>query len=166
MILAETERLLIRPFQKSDLEPLAAMLADRDVMRFISKGETLSYTESTAYLERQIAHYEETGWSRFALIEKSSNNFIGFCGYAYFNGELDFGWRLKKEYWKKGYATEAAKKVLDLGHRTFIFPRIVSIAYSDNLASIKIMQKIGMKYEKDISLNSKPVVQYVSSLSE
>lgn len=161
MTLTETERLIIRSWQSDDLEAYARIVADPDVMQYIGTGKTLSYTEAEAYINRCIENQRLEGWTRFAVEIKATQQLAGFCGYGHYNNELDFGWRYGKEFWGNGYGTEAAHAVLELGVHRFRFPRIVCVAYAENKGSIRIMEKIGMEFEKNIVLNNRKTVQYV-----
>lgn len=163
MILVKTDRLIIRPWEKSDIEPYSKIVADPRVMQHIGAGKTLNYTDAEKYIHNCIKNYEEHGWSRFAVELKENNELIGFCGFSIYNNELDFGWRYAHSYWNKGYGTEAAKAVLHIGINGFKFPRIVCIVYPENLMSIRIIEKLGMTFEKEFNLKGKRVKQYVIS---
>lgn len=130
-------------------------------MEFIGEGKIQTYNEAENYIKNCIKNIETKEWGRFAVEIKEINELGGFCGFAIYNNELDFGWRYAKRFWNKGYGTEAAKAVMELGIKKFKFPRIVCIAYPENKASIRIIEKIGMEFEKNIILNNRKVVQYV-----
>ena len=159
--LTQTVRLLIRPCQESDIPAYAEIVADPDVMQFIGPGAPLSYELAEQSIRLNMEQYEKSGWSRFVVVHKSSEELMGFCGFADYNDELDFGWRYAKKFWGGGYGTEAAQAVLKLGIEEFKFPRIVCIAHVKNIGSIRIIEKIGMDYEKDIEIDGKPIHQYI-----
>lgn len=161
MILAETRRLLIRSWKPADIESYAKIVANPAVMQFIGKGEVQSYDDAENYIRECQAHFSSHGWSRFAVECRETQTLAGFCGFKHYNGELDFGWRYAPEFWNRGIGTEAARAVLDLGIKVFKFPRIVCIAYEENKASIRIIEKLGLKFEKNLTLNGKKVLQYV-----
>ncbi len=161
MILCETERLIIRHWSPKDLAPFQALVADPEVMKYIGDGSVLSPEKASDYIQNCISNIQKIGWARFAVELKSEHSLIGFCGFAHYNGELDFGWRYAKKHWGKGYATEAAKAVLELGVKRFQFPRIVCFAFTENKASIRIMEKIGLRFEEFAEFNGKEVVKYV-----
>lgn len=162
----ETQRLLIRPCQENDVPAYANIVADPQVMQYIGAGVPLSFEDAQKSLLLNIKQYERSGWSRFVVTDKSSAELMGFCGYADYNDELDFGWRYGTKFWGKGIATEAAMAVLKLGVEKFRFPRIVCISHADNIGSIKVIEKIGMIFEKDIEIHGKPIRQYVKLLPE
>jgi RimJ/RimL family protein N-acetyltransferase len=161
MCLCETERLIIRPFKKSDISSYSQIISDPSVMKYIGNGKPQTYSQAESYIIKNIEHYESFGWSRFAVVESKSDTLIGFCGYSYYNNEIDFGWRYAKKYWKKGYGTEAALAVLDIGLNKFNFSRIVCISFPMNIGSIKIIKKLGFKFEKNINLEGNKLEQYV-----
>jgi RimJ/RimL family protein N-acetyltransferase len=161
----ETDRFLIRPFVRSDTDAYARVVADPEVMRYLG-GRIHSYEEAEEYVAECIAMHEEFGYSRYAVLLKDSGEFIGFCGFAHFNGELDFGWRYERRYWGKGYGTEAATAVLARGVEVLRFPLIVAIAYPENGGSIRIMQKIGMEFDGYGELNGKRVTRYVKTYGD
>ena len=159
MLLA-TDRVNIRPFQHSDLSDYSRIVADPDVMRYLT-GEPQSMEEARQYVEECIASEKERGYSRYAVLLKQSGELIGFCGYKLIDGEIDFGWRYAKAHWRKGYGTEAATAVLHYGLRTLRLPMLVTAAFPENIASIRIMQKIGMQQDGFGQWNGRKTVRYI-----
>ena len=90
---------------------------------------------------------------------------MGFCGFASYGEEIEIGWRLAPEYWRQGFGTEAARAVLEYGLNDLGFHSLVSVAQTENIASIKIMQRIGMTYRETTIDNScgREVVVYATS---
>ncbi len=160
----ETEHLLIRPCKEDDIPAYADIVADHEVMRYIGPGTPLGPDLARRSLLLNIEQYDKTGWSRCIVVNRESRELMGVCGFADYNNELDFGWRYGTQFWGKVYATEAATAVLKLGIEKFRFPRIVCIAHIRNIASIKVIEKIGMDYEKDIAINDVRAHQYVKLL--
>lgn len=153
MIVTTTERLIIRYYRESDFEGFAEMCADPDVMLHFPK--TMSKSESRDFFERLRSRLLDIGRTFWALELKESGEFIGFTGLSDPNFEADFipcveiGWRLRKRFWNKGYATEAATACLVVGWEQYALDEILSMAVVDNKASIHVMQKIGMQYVKN-----------------
>lgn len=150
MIVAETERLLLAEWQADDWQEFRYIATNPQVMRYIGDGRVWEDERIRDWVKRQIANQEKVGYSLWKLIEKESNRLIGFCGLQALakTGEIEIGWWLAEECWGKGLATEAARSVLLVGNERFQRERIVAIAHPDNLASINIMKKIGMRFEK------------------
>lgn len=145
----ETERIIIRQWVESDRLPFCKLNADPETLKFFPK--TLTYEESNLFVDKTIDQIEKLGYGLFALELKSSNEFIGFTGITRPNYETHFtpcteiGWRLDKAFWGNGYATEAALCVLNFAFNEIGKREIVSFTSKLNIASIKVMQRIGMK---------------------
>ncbi len=162
----ETERLVIRPFLESDAHAYAAIAADPDVMKHTGEGLPQSFDSSKDYVLRCIRSYETRGYARYAVCLKAENGLlIGFCGFMDDNGELEFGWRYGKPYWGRGYATEAAMAVLDYALQTPAIPRIVCLCESENIASIRVIEKLGMELVGQDTWKGKPLYRYMPAAS-
>lgn len=152
MIYLETKRLLFRDWEEKDLIPFSRLNADDEVMRYFPK--TLSDEESHLFFEAIKSEIDECGFGLYAVEEKKSNEFIGFIGFHKASFEADFtpcieiGWRLKKEAWGKGYATEGATACLHYGFTEMGFHDVYSFTAEINLPSQNVMKKIGMDFIK------------------
>ena len=141
----------------SDVEGMFELDSDPLVHRYLGNTPVKSIDESQAAIENIRQQYVERGIGRWTAIEKSSGAFIGWSGLKLnteqeFNNKIDFydiGYRLIPRYWGKGYATESAVAALDYGFTTLNFKTIVGMAEVENLASNKILQKIGLNYIED-----------------
>ncbi len=140
----ETERLYIRSFNENDKNDYAEIAADPDVRKYIGNGKPAARDQAEQLIVDNMQNEKVKGYSRYAVILKEGNIFIGFCGYASLHGNIDFGWQYAKKYWNNEYGTEAAKSVLKYGVDILKFPLIVSFALPENQGSLKIMEKIGM----------------------
>lgn len=147
----ETERLTLRPWQSSDLQPFAELNACARVCELLPKP--LTAAESDALAERIMAHFHEHGFGLFAVELKSSGEFIGFNGLsiptfdAHFMPAVEIGWRLAHRHWGRGYATEAAKAALAHAFQTLRLPEIVSFTVPENTRSRRVMEKIGLHHD-------------------
>lgn len=147
-----TPRLLLRPWRASDREPFAALNADPEVMEFFPS--CLSREESDGVAARIEAHHREHGFCFFAAELVGSVPFIGFIGIsnvpfeAPFTPAVEIGWRIARPYWNRGLATEGASAVLKYAFLVLQLPEIVSFAVSANIASRRVMEKIGMKHDR------------------
>jgi RimJ/RimL family protein N-acetyltransferase len=147
----ETPRLLLREWRPEDLEPFTRLNADDRVRKFIRRDRKLTAEESKAMVESYAASFQECGFGMWALELKSGSAFIGSAGLsvpafqAHFTPCIDIGWRLAYEYWGNGYATEAAKAVIDHAFRRLGIDEIVSFTVPKNHRSRAVMERIGMK---------------------
>ncbi|NER32806.1 MAG: GNAT family N-acetyltransferase [Oscillatoria sp. SIO1A7] len=161
----ETERLYLRLFNPDDLEALSLIRSDPDVMRYMRDGNPLSREEVSENLARIIQHYREHRFGLWAVIYKQDSQLIGYCGLQFLEQtpEIELGYMLAKAYWGKGLATEGAKASLKYGFETLKLERIVAVAYPENLASRRVMEKVGMKYEKEARYYNRNVAYYARS---
>jgi RimJ/RimL family protein N-acetyltransferase len=146
----ETERIDLRPWNiEKDLPIMAKINADEETMRYFPR--TYTEEETKNLMVRANESIEQNGFGLFAAELRDEEILLGFVGLNIPSFEAEFcpcieiGWRLDKKYWKKGYASEAAKAILDYGHRHKKIAEIVSFTSPLNEASVKVMQKIGMK---------------------
>ena len=148
VVVAETARMQIREFQACDAPVLSKILADPSVMEFSSKGP-LTEVDTARFIEWCRRSYQDHGYGQWALIDKSSNLLIGFCGLSHANvdgvDEVEIAYRLAKNQWGKGLATEAVHQVLSDGFARFNIESIVGIASPRHEASIRVLEKVGFK---------------------
>lgn len=149
MTVLETERLQLRTWQEGDWLLLKPMSNDPDVMRYLG-GKLLTDEEIQHIATRQAQNFDELGYCYWPLELKSTGEFIGLCGVQpYKDDEFDFydyGWRLAKEQWNKGYMTEAAHAVRDYAFGEINLPKLTSTAREKNESSINVMKKMGMHF--------------------
>lgn len=146
-----SDRLLLRRWRPEDLEPLAAMNADPEVMRCLPAQ--LSREESDAVAERIERHFEAHGFGFWAVEAPGIAPFIGFVGLANvgfeapFTPAVEIGWRLARPFWGSGYATEAARAALTFGFNRLRLPEIVAFTVPANARSRRVMERIGMSHD-------------------
>jgi RimJ/RimL family protein N-acetyltransferase len=160
-----TPRLFLRPWRPGDLDAFAAIAADPEVLRFINDGVPWGREQADAFAERQVRGFAERGYCRWALEARDDGAFAGFCGGEPLTQipEVEIGWWLARGRWGQGLATEAARAALaDLRDRIGL-RRVVSLARDDNASSIRIMQKIGLVFDRALPYNGLPCVLYASA---
>jgi RimJ/RimL family protein N-acetyltransferase len=156
----ETHRLIIRSWKDSDLEPYARIVSDLDVMKFIADGNTQTPAQARHFIETMRAREQDRGWILWAVELKATAELMGCCGFGVLDEQLDFGWRYAKKFWRQGFGTEAAQAVLRYGIETYGFQQIRAVAYTANRASIRIMEKAGMRLERVDSRHNREVAYY------
>jgi len=145
----DTPRLRLRRWRESDREPFAALNADLEVMEFFLSPE--SRAASDASIDAWQSQFAAQGWSNWALEVRSSGQFVGFTGLSVprrvlpFSPCVEVGWRLAKEHWGRGYATEAARAALRVGFQQLALVEIVSFTTIGNVRSRAVMERIGMR---------------------
>ena len=143
-----TPRLLLRPWRASDLALFAEQNADPVVMRFLAG--VLTPAESDAYVARAERHLARTGFCKWAVEAPGLAPLIGAVGLSWLTFEAPFApavevaWRLHRDYWGFGYATEAAAASIDDGFNRIGLTEVVALTAVANTASIRVMQRLGM----------------------
>ena len=184
VIVLETDRLILRHFAPEDLDDLATIYADPDVMRHIGTGACKTREQTAAMMEfdftdnrrawsaqtlsrlPQLARAtdREAHFSLWATVLKSAGRLVGRCGLHAWDldgrKEVEVGYVLAKAYWRRGLATEAARAVRDYGFEKLGFDRLISVIQPANGASQRVAEKIGMSHEKDLVVGERPVRIY------
>ena len=144
----------MREFSIEDAASILELNNDPEVLKFTGDKAFVSVEEARLFLEN-YDQYALHGFGRWAVIQKSTGNFIGWCGlkYSATTDEVDIGFRFIKTVWNQGYATEAAKKCIQLGFDTFGIKRIYGRAMVDNVASISVLEKLGLTYLKEFTFD-------------
>lgn len=152
----ETERLLLREVDWKDQNDFFEMDSDPEVHRFIEQSPLTSIDQELPIIEMLKKQYQENGIARWAVIDKKSEECIGWCGLKFFrevlNGHLDFyelGYRFKQKHWGKGYATESAKAVLDYGFSQLNLKTVFAFTHLENEASVHVLSKLGFLFEEN-----------------
>ena len=160
----ETLRLRLLPWQPEDWLLLRPLATNREVVRYISNGEPWPDERIREWATRQVTHFAKFGFCFWKLIHKETGEMIGFCGLqpVELEGapEIEIGWWLAPAWWGQGYATESAREAMRDGFERTGLPRIVSIAMRENVASTHIMEKLGMKFERETTHRGFAVVMY------
>lgn len=162
----ETARLRLRMFRPADLDDLAALIADPEVMKYVADGKPAGREEARKALDSIIQHWRRHGFGRWAVEDKSTLEFVGFGGLRSLFGMPEVVYHFATRHWGKGLATEMGRASLRYGFETHHFARIVAIAKPKNLASIHVMEKLGMRYQKDANYYGIDVAQYEISREE
>ncbi len=162
-VFLESDRLILRQFVENDLDNLFDLNSDSEVMRYINGGLPISYHDIEKNLSKYLESYEKNAYLGFwAAMEKANNKFIGWFHFltttnfnylAEFNlvtgDEIALGYRLRRASWHKGFASEGSKAIIDKGFSELGVTKVVSWALVENKASIRVMEKAGLKWEKE-----------------
>tara|TARA_R110001632_G_scaffold17219_4_gene54822 strand:+ start:679 stop:1227 length:549 start_codon:yes stop_codon:yes gene_type:complete len=148
--LIETERLLLREITLDDIDELFKLHSDPVVQYYTGEPVVESIEEIERAILKRINDYEKYGFGRWATVLKDGMHFVGWAGLAYLPefDEIDLGYRFLPKYWSLGIATEASRAILTYGFDALKLKKIIAIAMKEHKASIKVMEKIGMEFDK------------------
>lgn len=157
----ETQRLTLRAMTIDDAAAFYALNSHPDVMRLT--GEPPLQSEDEA--RKAIAAYpdfDKVGYGRWGCVLKESQSVIGFCGLKYLDdlNEVDIGYRFLPEYWGQGLATEACVATMAFGFDVLKLDRIIGLVLPENTASIRVLQKIGMRHDGDVSYEGQMALRF------
>ena len=149
----ESERLYFRNILPQDENDLFEMDSDPAVHRFLGNNPVVSIDTIREVIAMLTKQYETNGIARWGVIDKETDEFIGWAGLKYYgdegmNGHTHFyehGYRFKQKHWGKGYATEASRAILDYGFKTFGVDKIYAIVDVDHKDSQRVLEKLGFK---------------------
>jgi RimJ/RimL family protein N-acetyltransferase len=174
MTIIKTPRLLLRRWTEDDVKPFAAINADPDVMRWIGDGSVRDEELTRANIARFEAYWEAEGRGMFAVEVRETGELAGFTGLAVpdFLPEVmpavEIGWRLGTSFWGRGYATEAAEAALRFAFEEGGPDRIISIMQVGNPASERVMVKLGMRLDRELTApnTGRPLKVYAITAAE
>jgi len=157
----ETERLLIRDPLIDDFDVIWQMRNDEAVTKFTGGITKMTREQAYEWHLKQCEDRDNTP-KEYAVVLKEGNVYIGYCGFQYCNilGNIELLYGISKEYWGNGYGAEAAKAVLDFGVHTLEYDSISAAVNYDNVASDKILLKIGMTYIGDVEWPEQGMVKH------
>ncbi len=152
-----TERLALEPWDEARLEEFVELCADPEVMRFIGTGATWERPQAEDAFSRALDRWRVHGFGRRSLIEEASGSWLGFVEINRVGpgvvgvepDEVEIGWWLARSAWGRGFATEGALAIRDEGFERVGLERIIGRFQPANIASGRIMEKLGMQYERD-----------------
>jgi len=157
---ARTARQVLREFVPDDAADMFALNADPLVMQHIGPPPFGSIEETRAFLEGYHP-YRTEGVGRWVAADASTGDFLGWCGLQRLDeGDVDLGYRYRRAVWGQGLATEASRACLRIAFDVLGLGSVVARARAENLASIRVMQKLGFRFERALDLGGRPAVQY------
>ncbi|SFC61230.1 GNAT family N-acetyltransferase [Pseudoalteromonas denitrificans] len=149
-ILIETPRLIMREFTLDDLDAVYEFSVNEDVTKYTGDLGMVKTKQDAKDVITNVwqAEYKKYGYARYALVYKENNHVIGFCGIKYLPEENrpDVGYRMLPEYWGKGLGLEAVRATMDYANNTLKLENIMAEAVVENIASNKILLKVGLKH--------------------
>ncbi|MCS7202783.1 MAG: GNAT family N-acetyltransferase [Dictyoglomus sp.] len=146
----ETPHLILRKISLSDAEDLFEYAKDKEITKYLSWEPHKSIEDSVRFIEFMLIKYEREGYGDWGIEFKENRKLIGTCGYVWWdrkNSKAEIGYVLSRKYWKRGLMTEAVKEIIKFGFEKMFLNRIQARCIIENIASERVMQKVGMKFE-------------------
>lgn len=164
----ETERLIIRKFTPEDLDALVEARADEDVIKYLGGRRMQNPEAIEKRMHFYIDCYDKFGFGMCAMIWKETGELIGWSGLQPLEetGEIEVGYGMKKEFWRRGIGSECARAWLGFGFENAGLERIVAVAVPENTGSRRVMEKCGMHYEKTVEHYSMQCAYYAITKNE
>jgi ribosomal-protein-alanine N-acetyltransferase len=157
-----TGRLLLRPLMREDLEAIHRIWTDPEVRRYLWDGERIPKEKAEAVLAGSIESFESRGFGIWGVVYDESEELVGFCGFRSLDDtpEIELLYGISTPQWGMGLATEAARAAIRFGFEEVGFDRILGIANTENVASRRVLGKIGMRFEKSASHEGRDETHY------
>jgi [ribosomal protein S5]-alanine N-acetyltransferase len=164
-IIFQTPSLILRQFTEADAPLILALNSDPEIVKYVHEPTLKTVEHAEEILHNIILPQYKKKLGRWAIHTKSDMDFIGWCGLKYRPevDEIDLGYRLKQKAWGKGFATEAAQHSLEHGFARLHLKLITGRAHIENIASIKVLEKIGMNFIGEGIVDDCPVRTYTKS---
>jgi RimJ/RimL family protein N-acetyltransferase len=156
-----TDRLTLRRFQPGDLDELCGVFAQPEVWRF-PLGRSFTCDETESFLRTQMDHWSSWGFGLWVVRLRADDRVIGYVGLSVptFLPEIlpavEVGWRLEPAAWGNGYATEGATAALDEAFGTLGLDRVCCIPQRDNLASVRVAERLGLQLVREVDIPANP----------
>ena len=163
-VILETDRLLLREYVQEDAEAYFKLNTDPEVVRFVPDKPLLNVEQARQTLiDHPMVDYRKYGFGRGACLLKSTGEQIGFAGLKYLEelGEVDVAYRLLPAHWGKGLATEAALASIRYGFADLGLKRIIGLVMPENVASVRVLEKMGLRYTETVTFWGRDFSKYV-----
>lgn len=164
----ETERLLLRMFRAEDSETIYKLFNDADVQKHLSPANRRTREQIKVTLKNFVSRWDERGFGVWCVTEKKSAKVIGYCGFQLFDEmpEIEIIFAFLKNFWGKGFATEAAKACLRFWFEELTSDEIFAASSPKNIAALQVLEKIGMRYVEKSARYQMELVTYSISRNE
>ena len=163
-IIFETPRLILRRFTIADAYLIQQLNSDAEVLKYLHEPPLKTIDQAKNIITTIILPQYKKNLGRWAINTKNNDEFIGWCGLKYMSDldEIDLGYRLKRSAWGKGFATEAAMNTLEHAFKKLQLKLITGRAHIENIASLKVLEKIGMQFSREEIVDECPVKTYTA----
>jgi ribosomal-protein-alanine N-acetyltransferase len=159
-----TKRIRLMQWRHIDFATFRPIATDPEVMRYINNGAPWNNDQIREFIHRQMRHAAARQFCLWRIVREPDGKMLGFCGLQPLTiedrREVEIGWWLAKDCWGRGLASEGARETMRFGFDEIKLARIVAIARPENRASIRIMRKLGMRFEREATHKGIRVVLY------
>ena len=148
--LIETERLRLRMFEARDLDSAWRLFNDPEVQKYLSPENRRTRQQLKIILRNSVEYWKHRGFALWCVEEKSRNSMCGYCGFQYLDttSAVEIVFAFDKNFWGKGFATEAANAALKFGFEQLKLEKIFAATHPENTSSRRVLEKIGMVFEE------------------
>ncbi len=162
-----TERLCLRPFTPTDATSMHQIMSGKDVLRYFPGAQAPSLEQVQRMIFRFLTHWQEKGYGLWAVEHRSTGALLGRCGLQYLpeTDEIEVDFILDRHYWGQGFATEAGTASLQYGFVELGLTTIVGIVHPENIASQRVLQKLGMQFAEETEYFGMACHRYVRQRS-
>ena len=166
-IILETPRLLLREFHEEDAAAFYVLGSDPEILRYTGDpgGGLQSVAHAKEILQSHaLSDYRNYGFGRWACVDRATEAVIGSAGLKRLSDldEVDLGFRFLPAYWGQGYATEAGREILSYGFDRLQLPRVIGLVDAANLASIRVLEKLGLHANGSLEYHGEHTLLYVA----
>ncbi|HEX8088914.1 MAG TPA: GNAT family N-acetyltransferase [Blastocatellia bacterium] len=164
----ETSRLELRPLTADDVDDIHRLWIHPDVRKYLWDDEVISREQAAGVVVESSALFRTRGFGLWRAAGRGNESLIGFCGYWFFQDppQLQLLYGVAPTDWGRGLATELARAAIRYGFEEMAFDRVIASADAPNLASLRVMQKAGMAFDRRVSVNGLDTVYYIISREE
>ncbi len=156
----QSARLIFRAWLDDDVAAIHAINSDPQVMRYVADGQVWPISRTRQFMKSASEMLERSGFCQWAVIHRSDGCLVGFCGLVDTGDGLEIGWRLARDYWGQGLATEAASAVLNHARDSLRLSRVTATVQVANTASVRVIEKLGMTRDRTFQRDGREVAIY------
>ena len=152
MTILETPNLRLRRISIDDALSLFRTCGDPEVMKYWLKGPDNNIKETEKRIQNIEAHWQTHGFGDWGVVNKKNSQLIGFAGLHYINGidDVNLGYAFDQQYWRKGFGFETCRAILEFGEKGLKLSHLVAVIWPQNIASIRLAEKCGLRFWKKI----------------